>query len=435
MGGLSVRCETPGCLAQYDGGNGTTKPGPYRPQGYHFSEKARILKDVGTLGWIHLKEKNIDYCPQCANTIYERMRTTLMKQQNRSIEEDNMTEQVTAHILNDSPMGVIKIEALGEGPFGGHNHYLVTGFDKTKNPHYSDRDADMAHHRAQTDIYFQHGNPVPDGPNGITIEVLLAIAAHRLEGFQKGKFANEHNVVALDKIYGALDALKTRELSYLKPDSAPDASKTMHFPNKELQYSVNTLREFMHLFSKDTLDKMELCHFSEELVDQMEAEVGAMDVSEIIKTELMAAIQRCAGKSLISITDTSEQELPERVVMADPGVLNNAAYWSEFSHRPIKAHDATIEVTIVTDARQSGTDVLAQNIRRTLIDGGYKRVAQYARIEEGGPLDPRPTHGTDAQELVRMYGQESADKIIDNLKNVNIKIVTDIVASKQRTRQ
>jgi len=61
-------------------------------------------------------------------------------------------------------------------------------------------------------IKFQHGLPTDPtiGTNGLTMEVLLAICADRLSGFQAGKFACKHNQRALDSVKLALVYLHQR---------------------------------------------------------------------------------------------------------------------------------------------------------------------------------------------------------------------------------
>lgn len=59
-------------------------------------------------------------------------------------------------------------------------------------------------------ILFQDGPPPVNGVNGVTLEVLLAICADRLRGFQSGPFACELNQKALDSINMALEALHAR---------------------------------------------------------------------------------------------------------------------------------------------------------------------------------------------------------------------------------
>lgn len=64
--------------------------------------------------------------------------------------------------------------------------------------------------QGDTDIQFQNGNPLEVGPNGVTMEALLAIVADRLECLQSGKFACPENQAALFDVRGALEALQSR---------------------------------------------------------------------------------------------------------------------------------------------------------------------------------------------------------------------------------
>lgn len=59
-------------------------------------------------------------------------------------------------------------------------------------------------------ITFQHGPVKENGINGLTNEVLLAIVADRLDGFQSSRFACAENERARMHVLGALDALKSR---------------------------------------------------------------------------------------------------------------------------------------------------------------------------------------------------------------------------------
>lgn len=59
-------------------------------------------------------------------------------------------------------------------------------------------------------ITFQNG-PVPEaGPNGITIESLIAICIDRLEGFQGGPYPCSENAAALMSLEVALSQLQQR---------------------------------------------------------------------------------------------------------------------------------------------------------------------------------------------------------------------------------
>ena len=80
------------------------------------------------------------------------------------------------------------------------NHrYDITGFNTAGNA-----SEDPTSAATGLSILFQHG-PVPEfGGNGITIEALLAVCAHRLAGFQNGPFACDENSRAMDHvIHGA----------------------------------------------------------------------------------------------------------------------------------------------------------------------------------------------------------------------------------------
>ena len=59
-------------------------------------------------------------------------------------------------------------------------------------------------------IKFQKGPIKEVGINGCTIEDLLAIVIHRLQGFQSGLFACRENALALTKIQEALHWLNHR---------------------------------------------------------------------------------------------------------------------------------------------------------------------------------------------------------------------------------
>jgi len=59
--------------------------------------------------------------------------------------------------------------------------------------------------------YIRFHTGIPDeGINGVSMESLLAIVAHRLQGFQSGPFASESNAMALAHIKLAIDELTAR---------------------------------------------------------------------------------------------------------------------------------------------------------------------------------------------------------------------------------
>lgn len=96
---------------------------------------------------------------------------------------------------------------VGDEPGAGNaNHkYVITGFDTGSNV-----SADHDEIAQSLTILFQNGVIPEVGNNGVTPEVLLAICAHRLQGFQAGPFPSPYNEEALDHINLALVALKSR---------------------------------------------------------------------------------------------------------------------------------------------------------------------------------------------------------------------------------
>lgn len=65
-------------------------------------------------------------------------------------------------------------------------------------------------------INFQKGPVLENGLNGISQEVLLEIAIHRLQGFQSGEYACRENALALTKIQEALMWLNARTNDRIK---------------------------------------------------------------------------------------------------------------------------------------------------------------------------------------------------------------------------
>lgn len=61
-----------------------------------------------------------------------------------------------------------------------------------------------------TALSFQEGTVKDAGLNGLTIEALLAVCIHRLEGFQTTEYACKENEAALEHLEGALAHLHMR---------------------------------------------------------------------------------------------------------------------------------------------------------------------------------------------------------------------------------
>lgn len=100
----------------------------------------------------------------------------------------------------------LSITVADEPGSGNANHaYLLTGLDFSNNPSY-----DEASPAGSLLVLFQNGT-IPDmGVNGLTPEALLAVCAHRLQGFQNGQFACAANQTALDCVKSAIHALQER---------------------------------------------------------------------------------------------------------------------------------------------------------------------------------------------------------------------------------
>lgn len=111
-----------------------------------------------------------------------------------------------ANLCNES----IKIEVLdGPGDGGANHRYDITGFDTENNPSASAGSFGKCSF-SRAVILFQNGPIKEKGVNGVTNEVLLAIVADRLEGFQRGRFACDENAAALTAVQSALAILASR---------------------------------------------------------------------------------------------------------------------------------------------------------------------------------------------------------------------------------
>lgn len=100
---------------------------------------------------------------------------------------------------------------VGDDPAvpGNANHrYDISGFNTESNASEYEGSAALV-----LSILFQNG-PIPShGNNGVTLEALFAVAAHRLQGFQAGPFASQDNEEALFHTLKALEALQRRTRS------------------------------------------------------------------------------------------------------------------------------------------------------------------------------------------------------------------------------
>lgn len=118
--------------------------------------------------------------------------------------------ELTSHRTNpaNEKLQIVVTDEPGSG--GACHSYLIGGFNTESNP--SDPMAGQSASDALL-ILFQNGPIAEVGVNGITHEALLAILIDRLEAFQRGKYASDHNAWALDALRSAQHFLheRTRE--------------------------------------------------------------------------------------------------------------------------------------------------------------------------------------------------------------------------------
>jgi hypothetical protein len=116
---------------------------------------------------------------------------------------------LTDHIVNPAN-DKLTITVLDEPGSGGANHlYKIEGFNSASNPSdpWTKAHGQPAVHGH---VLFQNGPIAEYGVNGVTHEVLLAILADRLRGFQSGTYASPDNADALARIEEAQYYLQKR---------------------------------------------------------------------------------------------------------------------------------------------------------------------------------------------------------------------------------
>lgn len=121
--------------------------------------------------------------------------------------EENFINEVKGYGVEGvvDPVRIFAVDL--PGPAGGQAAYMLNGFD-TKNRGIVSSNEGLT----QLNIFFQNAAPVDGVPNGVTMEHLLAVCAHRLVAFQAGQFANVENAMALRHIQAAILSLNDRTI-------------------------------------------------------------------------------------------------------------------------------------------------------------------------------------------------------------------------------
>lgn len=103
---------------------------------------------------------------------------------------------VKAHRCGSGLNELINIGVMDEPGAGGASHFY--------------RLEPMGPQPLPVYIGFQQGPVEPTGPNGVSMEALLAVVADRLEGFASGPFPSDENASALKCVTAALYWLHAR---------------------------------------------------------------------------------------------------------------------------------------------------------------------------------------------------------------------------------
>lgn len=125
-------------------------------------------------------------------------------------EHEILAEDINTRHFVEGLASDLTIEIVDDpSPAGANHRYDITGFSTLKNPSKISKDGRLQAFDT-TVILFQNGTVPEVGANGVTMEVLLAVIEHRLQGFQAGPFACVENQEALEGVTQALEALKGR---------------------------------------------------------------------------------------------------------------------------------------------------------------------------------------------------------------------------------
>lgn len=118
---------------------------------------------------------------------------------------------ITRHLVEGAATDVLISVGDDPNPVTGANYrYEFSGFDTAENPSAGEF---FPGQRMYLHLLFQNGNPAEHGQNGVTLEALLAVCSHRLQGFQDGPFNSADNQEAMEHIDAAIAALNRRTIA------------------------------------------------------------------------------------------------------------------------------------------------------------------------------------------------------------------------------
>jgi hypothetical protein len=123
--------------------------------------------------------------------------------------------QLSRHVVSSDDPHNLTIEVVDlPGATNLHHRYDISGFDTNFNDlRYLEPYVDKFYlpPAEKLNILFVNGEQDPHVPtNGVTLESLLAICEHRVQGFEAGQFPCIENDEALHHIGKAIDALHRR---------------------------------------------------------------------------------------------------------------------------------------------------------------------------------------------------------------------------------
>lgn len=118
----------------------------------------------------------------------------------------HLARTIDDHVVNPAN-DTLLLQAMDLRGHGNANHVYQISYGGAREP-------GVAEYKET--IHFQNGPIAEHGVNGLTNEVLLAIVADRLKGFQAGEYACRENAIALTKTEEAMHWLQQRTLARMR---------------------------------------------------------------------------------------------------------------------------------------------------------------------------------------------------------------------------